>query len=357
MSSETRQMMIRDSRIIITLLSIITVMGMGAVVYQARGIFLPFLLAVFISYILNPLFTFLEKRRVPVAISILVAVLITFLMLGLLGFLINTSIKAFAAEFPRYERRLDLLLQNLSSILNLPPELFSGQLQDADRNQLLAALDNLSLTGIITTTLGSVMKFLSNTVLVLLFLLFILMGRNQLRKKLELAFNPGQSQKLVSIYTNINRQVQKYIIAKTFISLITAVLVSIILYSFGVEFAMIWGILTFLLNFIPSIGSVMATILPISIAFIQFESYLTILLVAVLLIVIQFTMGNLIDPRVVGNSVNLSPLVVLFSLIFWGWMLGIVGMFLAVPLSVVLKIVFENISDLRFLSVLMSAHK
>jgi predicted PurR-regulated permease PerM len=120
---------------------------------------------------------------------------------------------------------------------------------------------------------------------------------------------------------------------------------------------MIWGILTFLLNFIPSIGSVVATILPITIAFIQFESYLTIFLVAVLLIVVQFTMGNLIDPRVVGDSVNLSPLVVLFSLIFWGWLLGIVGMFLAVPLSVVLKIVFENISDLRFLSVLMSAHK
>jgi predicted PurR-regulated permease PerM len=357
MSSETRQMMIRDSRIIIVLLGIITVMGMGVVIYQARGIFLPFLLAVFISYILNPLFTFLEKKRVPVAISILVAVLITFMMLGLLGFLINTSIQAFTTEFPKYEKRLDLLLQNLSSILNLPPELFSGQLQDADRNQLLAALDNLSLTGIITTTLGSIVKFLSNTVLVLLFLLFILMGRNQLRKKLELAFNPKQSQKLVSIYSNINQQIQKYIIAKTFISLITAVFVTTILYSFGVEFAMIWGILTFLLNFIPSIGSVVATILPITIAFIQFESYLTIFLVAVLLIVVQFTMGNLIDPRVVGDSVNLSPLVVLFSLIFWGWLLGIVGMFLAVPLSVVLKIVFENISDLRFLSVLMSAHK
>ena len=97
--------------------------------------------------------------------------------------------------------------------------------------------------------------------------------------------------------------------------------------------------------------------LSMALAFIQFESLLIIIFVAALLIVIQFTMGNVIDPRVVGQSVNLSPLVVLFSLIFWGWLLGIVGMFLAIPLSVVLKIVFENISDLRFISVLMSAHK
>lgn len=357
MSSETRQTLIRDSRIIIALLSIITVMGMGAVIYQARSIFLPFLLAIFISYMLNPLFTVLEKRRVPLAISILISVVSTFLVLGLLGILINESIQSFAAEFPKYEKRLDMIVANLIRFFNLPPELFSTQSQNSDRLHLLDALDRLSLTGIITTTLSSITKFLSNTVLVLLFLLFILMGRNQLLKKMQLAFNPKQSQKLVDIFTNINQQIQKYIIAKTIISLITAILTTIVLFAFGVEFAMIWGILTFLLNFIPSIGSVVATILPLALAFIQFESYLVIIIVAVLLILIQFTMGNVVDPRVVGRSVNLSPLVVLFSLIFWGWLLGIVGMFLAIPLSVVLKIVFENISDLRFISVLMSAHK
>jgi len=281
----------------------------------------------------------------------------TFLVLGLLGILINESIQSFAEEFPKYEKRLDMIVANLIRFFNLPPELFSTQSQNSERLHLLDAIDKFSLTGIITTTLSSITKFLSNTVLVLLFLLFILMGRNQLLKKMELAFNPKQSQKLVDIFTNINQQIQKYIIAKTIISLITAILATIVLFAFGVEFAMIWGIFTFLLNFIPNIGSVIATILPLALAFIQFDSFLVIIFVGVLLIVIQFTMGNVIDPRLVGRSVNLSPLVVLFSLIFWGWLLGIVGMFLAVPLSVVLKIVFENISDLRFISVLMSAHK
>lgn len=120
MSSETRQALVRDSRIIIALLSIITVMGMGAVIYQARSIFLPFLLAIFISYMLNPLFVVLEKRRVPLAISILISVVGTFLALGLLGILINESIQSFAAESPKYEKRLDLIVANLVRFFNLP---------------------------------------------------------------------------------------------------------------------------------------------------------------------------------------------------------------------------------------------
>jgi AI-2 transport protein TqsA len=125
-----------------------------------------------------------------------------------------------------------------------------------------------------------------------------------------------------------------------------------------VEFALVWGMLTFLLNFIPTIGSFVAVLLPLGVAFFQFSDHLIMLFwLALILIAIQFTIGNLVDPRVVGKSLNLSPLVVLFSLIFWGWLWGIIGMFLAVPLAVIAKIIFENIDSLRFLSVLMSARR
>lgn len=357
MSNETRQLMIRDSRVIIALLSILVAMGMGAVLYQARVIVLPFALAIFFSYILNPLITFFERRRIPSAVAIIFAILITFLVLGLIGFLINNSIQSFASEFPRYEKRVDELGRNLIKIFKLPPEIFSGETDSSERFQLLTNIKDFSISGIITTTLSSITRFLSNTVLVMLFLLFILMGRNQFNKKVEIAFDKKRSSKVVAVFTNINVQIQKYILMKTLISLITAALATAVLMYFNVEFAMIWGILTFLLNFIPSIGSVIATILPVTIALIQFESYLTIILVAAILISIQFIMGNVVDPQVVGGSVNLSPLVVLFSLIFWGWLWGIIGMFLAVPLSVVIKIVMENIDSLRFISVLMSTGK
>ncbi len=345
-----------ELRVIIALLGIITAIALGLLLHQTRAIVLPFALAVFISYILNPFIDFFEKRRIPAAIAILLALLLTFLLFGLLGILINESIQSFAKEFPKYETRFNLLWSQIIQHLDVPPEVFSQPLQDVRQLHLLAALDNLSIAGLITATLSSLTKFLSNTVLVLLFLLFILMGRNTLVNKLENAFSGETSRRIVGIYQAINLQVQKYIIAKTVISLITAGITTAVLLIFEVEFAMIWGILTFLLNFIPSIGSVIATILPLTITFIQFDSYVTIISVATLLILIQFIMGNFVDPRVVGRRLNLSPLVVIFSLLFLGWLWGIVGMFLAVPLSVVIKIIFENIRGLRFISTLMSAH-
>ena len=354
---EPRQILIRDSRVIIVLLSLLSVMGTGLIIREARGIVLPFALAVFFSYILNPLIAFFEKRRVPRVISILIAVVVTFLVLGLIVFLINTSIFSFAAEFPRYEERFGLIVNNLIDLYKIPPELFSTQTGRSEWFKLLANLENFSVTGVITATLSQLTNFLSNTVLVLLFLLFILMGRNQLNHKLEIAFKPQMSQRLAVISTNINKEVQKYIVMKTLLSLITAVVVTVVLFFFKVEFAMIWGILTFLLTFIPNIGAFIAAVLPITISIIQFDSYFTIFAVAISLFVIHFIMGNVVDPNVIGGSVNLSPLVVLFALIFWGWLLGIVGMFLAIPLTVIFKIIFDNIDSLRFISILMSARR
>ncbi|NIV15471.1 MAG: AI-2E family transporter [Aliifodinibius sp.] len=356
MSSETREKIVRDNRIVIALLSIICIMGIGAVLYQARSIVLPFALAVFISYVLNPLISFFERRRVPGAISILLAVIITFLILGVVALLVNNSIQSFAAEFPKYEKRFDAILRGLFQYLNIPPELFTEQMKGTERLQWLTSQD-WSLTGIITNVLRSIAGFLSNTFLVLLFLVFILMGRNKLIRKLEFAFKPQVSKKVSGVCSNINIQIQRYLLAKTLVSLMTAIMATFVLYMFNVEFAMIWGILTFLLNFIPNIGSFLATILPVSLAFIQFNDYVNILWIVVSLVGVQLVMGNIVDPRLVSRSLNLSPLVVLFSLIFWGWLLGIVGMFLAVPLMVSIKIAFENIESLRFISVLMSSHR
>ena len=361
MSRDTRHVMIRDSRIIIILLSIITLIGVGVVIHLAQAVLLPFALAVFFSYILNPLITFFERRKIPGVFAIVIAIFITFTILALVGLLINVSIQSFTQEFPKYEERFGKLTENLLlwlvTIFDLPRELVDSSLGGSERFQVLADMKSFSITGVVTTTLGTVAKFLSNTMLVMLFLLFILLGRNQFIRKLSLAFEGQRSAKIAAIAENINREVQKYIVMKTLISLATAILATIVLVYFDVEFAIIWGILTFLLNFIPSIGSIIATLLPVTIAAIQFESYLTILTVALLLTVIQFVLGSIIDPQIIGGSVNLSPLVILFSLIFWGWMWGVIGMFLAVPLSVVLKIIFENVDELHFLSVLMSNGK
>ncbi len=355
MSRQAGEIRISDTRIIIALLGILTVIAVGFVLYQIRSIMLPFSLAVFISYVFNPLITFFEDRKVPGVLAILLALLITFLVLNFFGVLVYTSIKSFAAEFPRYEGRLRLFLDKGLDILHIPREVFLQQVKAQGTLHWLNSLQNFSLHEVILGTLGSILNFMSNTFLVLLFLLFILIGRNQLVIKTQLAFRPELALRISSILKNINSQIQKYLIAKSLISLATGVLFLIVLLLFHIPFAIIWGILAFLLNFIPNIGSVIATILPLTIALIQVNSWSKLFWLALALIAIQMVVGNIIDPRVMGRSLNLSPLVVLFSLMFWGWLWGIIGMFLAVPIAVIIKIILENIQPLRFLSVMMSS--
>ncbi|HDL18350.1 MAG TPA: AI-2E family transporter [Bacteroidetes bacterium] len=143
---------------------------------------------------------------------------------------------------------------------------------------------------------------------------------------------------------------------KTLISLATGLIATIILIVFGVDFAVVWGMLTFLLNYIPNIGSIIATAPPILVAFLQFDSFLRPLWITVLLLLVQMAMGNIIEPKFMGKSLDLSPLVVILFLIFWGFLWGIVGMILAVPIAATIKIVTANFPALRPVSVLMSGN-
>ena len=154
----------------------------------------------------------------------------------------------------------------------------------------------------------------------------------------------------------INLQVARYLNLKFFISAATGILVWMSLKIIGLDFAMMWGVLAFLLNFIPSIGSAIVLFITILMSFIQFfPSAGKIASVIISMTLIQLIIGNFIDPRMQGHRLNLSPLVILFSLIFWGWIWGVVGMFLAVPITVIVQIICENIPFLRSISVIMSS--
>jgi predicted PurR-regulated permease PerM len=151
----------------------------------------------------------------------------------------------------------------------------------------------------------------------------------------------------------MDTQVRQYLLTKTLISLGTGALTTVILWIFGVDFALFWGFLAFLFNFIPNVGSLMAVVFPVLLAFLQFDTLVQPFLVLALLVGTQSTMGNIIEPKVMAFSLNLSPLVVLVALIFWGWLWGVVGMIIAVPMTAIIKIVFENIEDLQPLARLL----
>jgi AI-2 transport protein TqsA len=155
---------------------------------------------------------------------------------------------------------------------------------------------------------------------------------------------------------NIESRVRQYLITKTLISAATGLLAFLILWGSGVDFPLFWGFVTFLLNFIPSLGSLVAIIFPFTLSLLQFDSLERPLLVLILLSSMQMVMGNILEPKIMAFRLNLSPLVILVSLIFWGWLWGVWGMVLAVPIMSTVKIIAENIEGLQPIAVFMSGH-
>jgi len=308
-------------------------------------------MAFLLSIIFKPFVIYLKAKRVPVIIS-LILVLISFAaVFFLLGLTLYSSIDPFVAQLPSYGARFDTLVTNVAS-------LFQGTLSrlDIQPNEIewQSIFDFSSITPAITSGVGSFINFISNAVLVLLFMLFLLAGCGELGDKVKRALPPSYSYRIVNIIDNIDRQVRQYLITKTLVSLATGALTWLILLILGVDFPLIWGFVAFLLNFIPNIGSLVAIIFPFVWSMLQFDTMTTPILLLVFLGLAQTTIGNIVEPKIMAFRLNLSPLFVLVSLIFWGWLWGVWGMILAVPLTATIKIIFENIEPLQPVSVLMS---
>jgi AI-2 transport protein TqsA len=191
--------------------------------------------------------------------------------------------------------------------------------------------------------------------MVLLFMIFILAGSGQLSRKIEGAFQDEHARSMASIIAKIDEKVRQYLVTKTLVSAGTGGLSALILWIIGVDFPLLWGFITFLFNYIPNFGSLLSTVFPVILALVQFDTPTPALVALVLLVVMQNIMGNILEPRIMAFSLNLSPVLVLVSLIFWGWLWGVVGMILAVPIMSMIKIVFEHIDTLKPVAALMSS--
>lgn len=356
-NQEMPQILIRNTRTIIFLLGIICAILAGYILIEMKTVIVPFALALIISFILNPIIVFFEKKHIPEGISILVVLVLTFAILFLVGQLININVKSFLADVNQYEAKYHSFKQNFLEIISIAEGDYTDSLKSREYPAISAIIQNTSIKSLVTAILGSVSSILSDTFLVLLYLLFLLLSRNRLVHKLDIAFKSDTSSTLKEIVKTITTQINKYVITKTWISLLTASMVTLVLWLFGVEFAFIWGLLTFLLNFIPNIGSIFATLFPAVFAFVQFDTLMPVIWVTLCLFLIQFLVGNVIEPKIIGKSMGISPIVVLFSLMFWGYAWGIIGMILAVPFAVLIKIIMDNISGLKPIGVLISDYK
>jgi len=335
---------VKDEKFFKTVLGAVLVIVAIVVLKLARPVLIPFILAVFLSYIIDPALTLLTRCRCPHPAAVAIVLILMFVFLYLAGVLVYTSGKAFVSELPKYQDRL----ADLRSLL----EKGVGPLK-MDVSSALTSLDLERVGGFVLKGIGPFFGVLGKLSLVFLFLVFIVAGRGRAEAKIPRAIGDGQAGRVRGVMERINAQIQKYLVIKTAVSVANGVMVWIVLKIFGVDFAALFGLLAFFLNFIPNIGSFVAMILRVGFTFFQFGGFWTPFWVFAITEGLDAILGNVIEPRVMGKGLGLSPLLVFFSLLFWGWLWGVPGMILSVPLTALIKIVCQNVPGLKPVAVLM----
>ncbi|WP_338560045.1 AI-2E family transporter [Erwinia sp. E_sp_B04_7] len=325
------------------LLKLATLIVILAGIKASSEILVPFLLALFLSVVLNPLVTFLLRRGVRRGLAISLVMAGVLICIGLLVALVAGSVNEFSDIYPELRTQMEqklVIVQHFAATFNI----------NISTDRLAERLDPNAIMDMATTVLSQFSGAMTNIVLLLMTVVFMLFEVHHLPYKLRFALvNPKI--RIAGLHKAL-KGVTHYLALKTLISLITGVAVWLALLSLGVKFAMLWGVVAFILNFIPNIGPVIAGIPPL-IQALLLNSIYDAVLVAGLFTAIHMLFGNMLEPRIMGKRLGLSSLVVFLSLIFWGWLLGPVGMLLSVPLTSVCKILMETTPGGSKLAVLL----
>ncbi|MBL3540152.1 AI-2E family transporter [Aminivibrio sp.] len=333
-------------QIIIGLVSIISIVATGLVLNFAQAVFIPLIIAWLLSYIFGPIVRFLSRLKIPTFINVIVVLAIFFGVCVLGALFLNARILTFTEAFPKYYARLLDIGKSLTVNFDLPPDFW------------LSINWGVTVRGYLLELSGSFVTIVSKLVMVIVFLVFLLLGAPYFDYKLQKAFSPGTAEKVKRILGTISFQIGRYLSALAFISAVTGFLVWFALEFLQVDFAVTWGLLAFILNFIPTVGSIVASIPPILVALVQFyPSYMPAVVTALVLLTIQVTIGNFITPKVMGDRLNLSPVAVLISLLFWSLIWGVAGALISTIIAAIIKIICENIPSLNFISVMMGSGK
>jgi predicted PurR-regulated permease PerM len=356
------------------LLGFLVVLGLGFLFYALQAVLRPLAIALFLSYLGMPVMRLARKIRVPVSLATLLVIAVFAMVLGALGVVVIASASELTDELPRYQA----MLEKKAKDLGLPEFIeklarWEGGLPEEETDapdpvpdpevarpapaaarqplwrQLLRPSQVLNFAG---QLLGS----LTDAFLVLFFLVFILLdrGREAMDRRVIHAFSRPGTESARQALEQIHKEVERYIITKTGISMLTGAAVSIALSVLDLPFALLFGIVALVMNFIPNVGSILACIPPILLAFLYYESPWDALVLAVVLTTIQTIIGNLLEPWIMGRRLNLNPITVLLFLVIWGWMWGIWGMVLAVPIASSIRIVTERSQTFRAIGALMS---
>lgn len=305
-------------------LFILTMIAIAFVLSVTKTVLIPFVMAVFLALVFSPLMATLQiKLKLPRPIVLILTVLFFSILFLLVSFVTADSIENFAKNSDQYKNQVQNIGKTLAKTAN--------QLGfEIDENSLQGTVKKIPFPQIIKTLSTGVVSLFSNTFLIIIFTIFLLSGQT---------IEKSESKSIVS---EIKSSVAKYVGTKTLVSGATGILTYIVLKIFQVEMAFMFATLTFLLNFIPTIGSIVAVVLPLPILLLQIGFGGSFFGCLALLAVIQISIGNVLEPKLMGESTGLHPVTILLSLTFWGLLWGVTGMFLSVPIMASLRLIFSK---------------
>ena len=323
---------------------IVIVFGLQA----AKVLLVPFLLAVFLALITVRPMLWLQQRRVPSVAAALLIVISMMLVLAIVGGIVGTSIADFTAALPTYQARLDAIVQGTITFV-------AGFLDDdADLTNVRSLVDPGWAMSQAAGILNALRDVLTNTFLILFTMVFILLEASSMGVKMQAAF--GQSASSFERPRQFLHNLGRYMGIKTIVSLATGLTASLLTWWIGVDFPLLWGMLAFLFNYVPAIGSIIAAVPAVLMALVQLgigEAGST----AIGFVAINVLFGNAIEPRLMGYGVGISPLIVFSGLVLWGWIFGPVGMLLSVPLTMTVKMALEADERTKWLAILIGSER
>ena len=315
----------------------------------AYTFFLPLVIAIVISYFLITLAEWIKKIpigkwRLPDSLAYLAAIGVIVTGLWIVFSMVMSNVSELLDSAPMYQEKMKGMIETLSS-----------KLRFKHSTDITNYLDKFDFVTVISSIVRMLRDIASYAGLIALYVIFILIEHRYFDLKLEMLFqNRAGLDKTRTIINKITSQIQTYLRIKTLLSFLTASCSYGVMLAVGVDFADFWAFLIFLLNFIPTIGSIIATVFPCLLTLLQFDSWVPFVVVTISLISLQFFIGNYLEPSIMGKSFNLSGLVIILSLTLWGSIWGVVGMFLCVPIMVIVSIVLANFEETKPVAILLS---
>ena len=341
----------KNNRLLVIIASLFLIGFTFLLLKELQSILLPFIIAVIIAVLFQPFYKWMKEKRVPGFVAIIIIILIILILSNITSVLVFASVNTFSDEYPKYEERFHTLYLSFVSFLNISHEDIEGYKESLKLKNLLS---DGSVTATLTNIFSSIIGIFSNFVLILVYIIFLLSEIGSIKKRVLRAFTAEKAKKLTKTLTDIFSEVRSYLVGKTILSLAQALVMGVVLWAFGVEFYFLWAFLFFVSDYIPYIGSIVVTILTGITMFLQYDNIITPIIILIILIVIQNIKGNLVEPKVLGDKLDLSPILILLSLLFWGYVWGITGMILAIPIMSMIKIVLMNFEQTRPIAILMS---